>query len=87
VKRAAAEPAEQFYEDDKDPEAGLVPLSVVCFVFSAVLLAVQMFGSDRITAANDSPLMVPEAQQQKWEQRSDAGWQNQFKSVLPELAQ
>lgn len=86
VKRSAAADAEQFYEE-KDPEAGLVPLSVICFVLSAVLMVVQMFGADAINHAElntESPIMVPEKGKQEWETVSAAGvWSNErFKSQL-----
>jgi len=85
VKRSAAADAEQFYEE-KDPEAGLVPLSVICFVLSAVLMVVQMLGSDATgkTAerGTESPIMVPEANKMTWENRSAAGvWTNTFKTL------
>lgn len=71
VKRSAAADAEQFYEE-KDPEAGLVPLSVICFVFSIVLMAVQILGADSWKAdeTGESPIMVPTAQIQTWETRN-----------------
>lgn len=82
VKRSAAADAEQFYEE-KDPEAGLVPLSVICFVFSAVLMAVQMFGADAVKSddTGESPIMVPTAQIQTWEKRNalTGVWTNNFK--------
>ncbi len=90
VKRSAAADSEQFYEE-KDPEAGLVPLSAVCFVLAAVLLVVQMFGADLVThdvAGGTSPIMVPEAGKQKWEQRSvNTGvWSNTFQTTeLPSI--
>ncbi len=86
VKRSAAADAEQFYEE-KDPEAGLVPLSVICFVFSAVLMAIQMLGGDSVKSADDSPIMVPLANKEKWEDRTAGVWNNHFlnpsKPVLP----
>lgn len=86
VKRSAAADAEQFYEE-KDPEAGLVPLSVICFVFSAVLMAVQMFGADAVKAdeTGESPIMVPAANVQSWEKRNalTGVWTNSF--TLPAI--
>lgn len=85
VKRSAAADAEQFYEE-KDPEAGLVPLSVICFVLSAILMVVQMFGADAVKAdpTGDSPIMVPTANAQAWENRSPVtgAWTNKFKDTL-----
>ncbi len=88
VKRTASADSEQFYNDDKDPEEGLVPLSVVCLLLSAVLLVVQMFGSDRVSSANDSPIMVPSANPAKWERLSeDHIWSNDFSRSLPQIPQ
>lgn len=88
VKRSAAADAEQFYEE-KDPEAGLVPLSVICFVFSAVLMAVQMFGSDSVTddKGAESPLFVPTANKMEWESRNPVtgAWTTNFKNKLPTI--
>lgn len=88
VKRSAAADAEQFYEE-KDPEAGLVPLSVICFVFAAVLMGIQMLGSDAVKSEDDSPIMVPLANKEKWEDRTAGVWNNQFlnpsKPVLPAI--
>ncbi len=85
VKRSAAADAEQFYEE-KDPEAGLVPLSVICFVLSAVLMAVQMFGADAVKddPSGESPIMVPSANAQSWESKSalTGVWTNKFKDTL-----
>ncbi len=85
VKRSAAADAEQFYEE-KDPEAGLVPLSVICFVLSAILMAVQMFGADAVKddPTGESPIMVPSAAAQSWESRSiiTGVWTNKFKDTL-----
>ncbi len=85
VKRSAAADAEQFYEE-KDPEAGLVPLSVICFVLSAVLMVVQMFGADAIKSdpVGESPIMVPSDNKQNWETHSLTGaWSNEkFKAEL-----
>lgn len=85
VKRSAAADAEQFYEE-KDPEAGLVPLSVICFVLSAVLMVVQMFGADAVKsdATGESPIMVPTAKPMAWESRNPVtgAWTDKFKETL-----
>jgi hypothetical protein len=86
VKRSAAADAEQFYEE-KDPEAGLVPLSVICFVLSAILMAIQMFGADAVKHSDpntESAIMVPEKGKQDWETVSASGtWSNEkFKNQL-----
>jgi hypothetical protein len=80
VKRSAAANAEQFYEE-KDPEAGLVPLSVICFVLSAVLMMIQILGSDSagiVDTEGGSPIKVPAKGNQKWETVTASGtWTNQ----------
>lgn len=80
VKRSAAADAEQFYEE-KDPEAGLVPLSVICFVLSAVLMMIQILGSDSagiVDTEGGSPFKVPAKGNQKWETVTASGaWTNQ----------
>ncbi len=85
VKRSTAADTEQFY-DEKDPEAGLVPLSVICFVLSAVLMVVQMFGADAVKSdpTGESPIMVPTASVQSWESKGmvTGAWSNNFKTTL-----
>ncbi len=88
VKRSASEDSEQFYNDEKDPEEGLVPLSVACLVLSIVLLVVQMYGSDMISSSDDSPIMVPAPVPVKWEVRNeDRTWTNTFSRALPTIPQ
>lgn len=85
VKRSAGS-EEQFYNEEKDPEEGLVPLSVVCFLLSAVLLAVQMLGGERVKTSNNSPIMVPDASESVWENHAEHKWtNNRFK--LKEIPQ
>lgn len=90
LKRAPA-PAEakQFHDDDKDPEAGLMPLSAICFVLSVALLVLQMLGSDKIAAQDNSALMVPHSMPAKWEtyNRDDGSWTNRFANQLPAIPQ
>lgn len=87
VKRSAAADAEQFYEE-KDPEAGLVPLSVICFVLSAVLMVVQILGADGAGIVDNeggSPIKVPAENRQAWETHSLTThvWSNEkFKAEL-----
>lgn len=74
--------SQQFYEE-KDPEAGLMPLSVICAVLSVVLLMVQMMGSDAVVSAEPgvaSPIMVPANQPVAWETQNLAtgAWTNSF---------
>lgn len=91
IKRAAAAESQQFY-DEKDPEAGLVPLSVICMVVSLVLMAIQMMGSDRMFSSppgSPSPVMVPQLEKVDWETKDAATgiWRNNFKKVLPDVPQ
>lgn len=87
VKRTAAADSEQFYNDEKDPEEGLVPLSVVCFLLSAVLLVIQMFGSDRVSSSDSSPIMVPKPNPAAWERlNEDHTWSN-ARFQLPQIPQ
>ncbi len=88
MKRTAGQDSEQFYNEEKDPEEGLVPLSVVCLLLSAVLLAIQMFGSDRVSSSEASPIMVPSAAPAKWERlNEDHVWSNDFGKYLPQVPQ
>lgn len=89
VKRSAAADAEQFYEE-KDPEAGLVPLSVICFVLSAVLMFVQILGADAFKTAepnDESAIMVPAKGKMDWEtfSVSSGSWTNGFTSKLMKI--
>jgi hypothetical protein len=73
VKRAAMAESQQFYEE-KDPEAGLMPLSVMCFLLAAVLMVVQVCATDKYTSVpmeQEDPLRVPAPSTPKWEVRDD----------------
>ena len=88
IKRAAAADSQQFYEDEKDPEAGLVGMSVLCLVAAVALMAVQMLGSDKVMVApagQASALMVPSDEKVSWEEYNPATeqWTSKFKTVLP----
>jgi len=90
AKRVSQQDSEEFY-DEKDPEAGLVPLSVVCVVLGVVLLLIQMMATDTVmsTPANQpSALMVPEATRVDWETQDATGaWKSSFDRVLPQIPQ
>lgn len=90
AKRVSQQDSEEFY-DEKDPEAGLVPLSVVCVVLGVVLLLFQMMATDTVmsTPANQpSALMVPEATRVDWETQDATGaWKSSFDRVLPQIPQ
>jgi hypothetical protein len=91
VKRAAQQDSEQFYEE-KDPEAGLVPLSVMCLVLAVVLLGIQMMATDSVMTSppnQPSALMVPENSRVDWETQdpTTGAWKSSFERVLPQIPQ
>jgi hypothetical protein len=90
IKRAAQKDTEQFYEE-KDPEAGLVPLSVVCLILGVVLLIVQILATDTVTSSpanQPSGLMVPEVVRVDWETQDATGaWRSSFDRLLPQIPQ
>jgi len=62
--------------EEKDPEAGLAPLAIVCTVLALVLMCLNLLGSDRAFYAEpgqESAFMVPPPQIPKWETPSSAG--------------
>jgi hypothetical protein len=83
VKRAAAD-SEQFY-DEKDPDAGLVPLSAVCLVLALIVLGIQVCATDRITQGEDSPIMVPAYERVSWETRDETTHEVKNKLEIPEV--
>lgn len=90
IKRAAQKETEQFYEE-KDPEAGLVPLSVVCLILGVVLLVIQILATDTVTSSpanQPSGLMVPEVVRVDWETQDATGaWRSSFDRLLPQIPQ
>lgn len=85
VKRTAGSDTESLLDDEKDPEEGLMPLSVICLLLSLGLLVFQMFGSDRITAEDGSSIKVPQPNAAKWERlNEDHTWTNDFDRFLPQ---
>jgi hypothetical protein len=61
--------------EEKDPEAGLPALAIVCTVLALVLMCVNLLGSDRAFFAEpgqESAFMVPPPQIPKWETPSPA---------------
>ena len=83
VKRSAAADSEQFYEE-KDPEDGLMPLSVVCFAFALVLLVIQMGGGNNAPDFLPEFIRAPIPQSARWEKLNNGVWQNDFSRMLPE---
>ncbi len=94
VKRSASADSEQFYDEPKDPDAGMMGISIVCLIASVVLLAVQLLGSDQIKAfhtpagAAASSFQLPADVSVPWETKTATGeWRNTFKQNLPEIPQ
>jgi hypothetical protein len=89
----AKRPVEESFplEEEKDPEAGLPLLAIICTVCSLALMGVTMLGSDEVFFANPgetSSFMVPPAEVQKWEKPSDSGdgtHVSTFNSTLKEI--
>ncbi len=64
-----------------------MPLSVICFALSAVLMVIQMFGSDKVSTGANSPIMVPPVAPVTWEKKDINGnWNNTFRKELGDLA-
>lgn len=85
MKRQMAD-AEQFYEE-KDPDAGLSPISAFCLVIAIVLMGVQILSTDRVfssPAGEESPMMVPAYQSVTWESRNEETHEikSKFKEVI-----
>ena len=74
IRKAATQAVQ---EDDRDPEAGLLPLSIVAFVLSLVLLGVVLLGSSHV---NDGKyLEIPAMSKPAWQtQNQDGEWIDQF---------
>lgn len=56
--------------EEKDPEAGLAPLAVLCMVLSLALMAVNLLGTDKAFYAEkgqESSFMVPAPEDPTWE--------------------
>ncbi len=89
IKRAQlAADSEQFYEE-KDPEAGLVPLSVICLVLSIALMMVQMFATDKLEMERTPLIGVTHADNPQWEVQNteDGTFTSKFKDMLPDIPQ
>lgn len=75
-------------EEERDPEAGLAPLAVVCTVLALGLMALNLLGSDRAFYADpgvESPFMVPAAPMVKWEKETEPGSHTYTSSFNTEL--
>ena len=86
--KSAAADNTPLYEE-KDPEAGLVPLSIVCSVFAVVVAVLSLFSSDAIFSANpgeESALMVPAKELQQWETEvGDGTYRSTFNEMLQKI--
>ena len=92
---AAAAPARRgedsaVIEDDRDPEAGLAPLAVVCTVLALALMALNIFGSDRsgftVDEGTESLFMVPVEPRVDWETKNpDGTYSSTFNTKLQSI--
>ena len=76
---ATAAPARQTGQDsaplydEKDPEAGLAPLAIVCTLLALALMAVNLLGSEKFfstPAGETSAFTVPALEKPSWEQEN-----------------
>lgn len=76
-------------EEERDPEAGLAPLAVVCTVLALALMALNLLGSDRAFFADpgvESPFMVPAAPLTPWEKPTgDGNYTSSFQTELKKI--
>jgi len=79
-------------EDEKDPEAGLAPLAIVCLVLALGLMAVNMFATDKVVGSYPedkgfmASLMVPRDKSPTWEERQlDGTHVSKFNKVLDDI--
>ena len=76
-------------DDDRDPEAGLAPLAVVCTVLAIGLMALNLFGSDKHFVADqgvESPFLVPDRPRASWEKlNADGTYTSNFKTELKNI--
>ncbi len=84
VKRASEQDT---HFEEKDPEAGLAPLAVLCMVLALALMAVNLLGSDKAFFAEkgqESSFMVPAPEDPTWEKlnQQDGTHTSSFTSEL-----
>ena len=63
-------PEQETHFEEKNPEAGLAPLAVLCMVLALALMAVNLLGTDKAFFAEkgqDSSFMVPASEDPSWE--------------------
>lgn len=77
------------YVDEKDPEAGLAPLAVVCMILAIALMGVNLLGTDKAFFAekgSESAFMVPAPDNPAWEVKQDDGsHKSTFSTKLSEI--
>jgi hypothetical protein len=77
-------------EDDRDPEAGLAPLAVVCALLAVALMALNMFSNDSMkmwAEPGESNLyLVPLPPLTPWEKETEPGkYTSSFKKELQNI--
>lgn len=82
----SAEEGEEVYEE-KDPEAGLMPLAAFCTFLAAVLMVINLFGNDKLQMwGEDSFLMSPPPNDPQWEQKgADGAYVSKFQEKLKSI--
>ncbi len=80
---------QQEYIDEKDPEAGLAPLAVICLILSIALMGVNLLGTDKAFFAekgSESAFMVPAPDDPAWEvKQPDGSHKSTFSTKLGEI--
>ncbi len=87
VKQRAAQDE---YFDDKDPEAGLAPLAVVCMILSIFLMGINVLSTDKAgffaDKGSESAFMVPAPADPAWEvKQPDGSHKSTFPTKLSEI--
>lgn len=76
-------------EDERDPEAGLAPLAVLCTLMAVALMGINLLSTDRWFSADpteDSAFMVPTAPHVDWEKDDGEGnFTSTFNTKLKEI--
>lgn len=76
--------------EEKDPEAGLAPLAILCMVLAIALLGVNLLGTDGAklyaNPGESSAFLVPASEDPPWEQRQQDGThKSTFSTKLTEV--
>lgn len=82
----AAEEGDEAAEE-KDPEAGLMPLAAICTVIAAIVMVINLFGNDKLQMwGEDSFLLPPAPVDPKWEQKgADGVYVSKFQDTLKNI--